>query len=73
MNWFRTGCYSCALAVVLGAFGAHGLKKHVDPAMIEIWQTAVQYHFIHSFGMIFTALAPKTSDNAGTKSSGLVY
>lgn len=64
-SWFKTGCYSCALAVALGAFGAHGLKSRVDPAMIEIWQTAVQYHFIHAFGMMLNAVAPKVSDNAG--------
>eukprot|EP01127_Copromyxa_protea_P006236 TRINITY_DN16055_c0_g1_i1.p1 TRINITY_DN16055_c0_g1~~TRINITY_DN16055_c0_g1_i1.p1 ORF type:complete len:113 (+),score=22.62 TRINITY_DN16055_c0_g1_i1:1-339(+) len=65
MTWFRTGCFSCALAVTLGAFGAHGLKKHVEPAMLEVWSTSVNYHFIHAFGMILNALAPRTSERAG--------
>lgn len=36
------------LAVALGAFGAHGLKSILDPAMMQVWQTAVQYHLVHA-------------------------
>mgnify|MGYP000907413151 CR=1 FL=1 len=37
-----------ALAVVLGAFGAHGLKSILTPESLATWQTAVFYHLIHS-------------------------
>jgi len=37
------------LAVALGAFGAHGLEKLlVENKTVEIWKTAVFYHFIHT-------------------------
>ena len=37
------------LAVGLGAFGAHGLEKLLaDNKTLEIWKTAVFYHFIHA-------------------------
>jgi uncharacterized membrane protein YgdD (TMEM256/DUF423 family) len=37
------------LAVVLGAFGAHGLKAVLTQnGMVSIWETAVFYHFIHA-------------------------
>ncbi len=36
-----------ALAVGLGAFGAHGLKPHLDAYQTEIFNKAVLYHFIH--------------------------
>ncbi len=37
-----------ALAVALGAFGAHALRDRVSPAMLEIWRTAGAYHLLHS-------------------------
>ena len=40
----RTGLWLLALAVIFGAFGAHGLKAMVTPDRIEIWDTAVRYH-----------------------------
>ena len=34
--------------VGLGAFGAHGLKTVLSPDMMTVWQTAVQYHLVHT-------------------------
>jgi uncharacterized membrane protein YgdD (TMEM256/DUF423 family) len=67
MNWFKTGAASCAIAVALGAFGAHGLKSRgIEPYLLEIWSTAVQYHFIHALGMMLNGVAPGgPSHNAG--------
>jgi uncharacterized membrane protein YgdD (TMEM256/DUF423 family) len=42
-----------ALAVGLGAFGAHSLKKILSPEQMDIWHTAVQYHFYHTFALLF--------------------
>jgi uncharacterized membrane protein YgdD (TMEM256/DUF423 family) len=39
-------------AVGLGAFGAHALKAHLDPAMTAVWQTAVQYHAWHALALL---------------------
>jgi uncharacterized membrane protein YgdD (TMEM256/DUF423 family) len=49
-----------ASAVVLGAFGAHALKGIVDAAGLEIWHTAVQYHFWHALALFVAVvgLAP---------------
>ena len=40
----RTGLWLLALAVIFGAFGAHGLKAMVTPDRLETWDTAVRYH-----------------------------
>lgn len=45
-------------AVILGAFGAHGIKPRVSTAELETWQTAVQYHFYHTFALLFLSLLP---------------
>lgn len=41
-----------ALGVMLGAFGAHGLKAHLGQAGLETWQTAVTYHLIHTLALL---------------------
>ena len=42
-----------ALAVVLGAFGAHALKQLIDPAALAIWTKGVEYQFYHTFALLF--------------------
>ncbi|GMV99497.1 MAG: membrane protein [Candidatus Hydrogenedentota bacterium] len=44
-----------ALAVGLGAFGAHGLKDRLSTEMLAVWHTAVQYHFYHAIAMLAVA------------------
>ena len=43
------------LAVVMGAFGAHGLRDRITPAELEIWKTAVDYHFYHTLALLFVS------------------
>lgn len=40
------------LAVVVGAFGAHGLKSHLSTEMLATWKTGVEYHFYHALGLL---------------------
>jgi uncharacterized membrane protein YgdD (TMEM256/DUF423 family) len=45
----RVGAVLGALAVALGAFGAHGLKQVLETnGTTAIWEKAVFYHFIHA-------------------------
>lgn len=41
-----------ALAVGLGAFGSHGLKDILSPESLDVWRTAVSYHFIHTVALL---------------------
>lgn len=50
------GALSCALAVITGAFGAHGLERVVDAQGLAWWKTAVEYHFIHALGLLACGL-----------------
>lgn len=45
------------LAVVLGAFGAHGLRDKVDAQALANWKTGVEYQFYHGLALLFLALA----------------
>ncbi len=42
-------------AVLLGAFGAHSVADSLTPARMAIYQTAVQYHLIHTLALLATA------------------
>ncbi len=49
------GSINAALAVMLGAFGAHGLKDKLTESMMGVFQTGVQYHFYHALGLFAVA------------------
>ena len=60
MTHTRIAAASGLLAVVLGAFGAHGLKDLlVQNGTAAIWEKAVFYHFIHAV-MLFVLAERKT-------------
>ena len=67
------GALNLALAVALGAFGAHGLKARVTAEQLAWWHTGVNYHFIHALGILAIGMLI-TSQPAlsGLRSSGLV-
>jgi uncharacterized membrane protein YgdD (TMEM256/DUF423 family) len=55
---FRIGAALCFLAVALGAFGAHALKSTLESnAMLEVWNKAVLYHFLHAIALVVLALS----------------
>ena len=59
MNWSATGAAALGLAVILGAFGAHGLKDRLDAYSASVYEKAVFYHFIHALGLLIVPLLLK--------------
>ena len=45
-----------ALSVILGAFGAHALKKIVPPDSVATFETGVRYQFYHTFALFAVAI-----------------
>jgi uncharacterized membrane protein YgdD (TMEM256/DUF423 family) len=41
-----------ALAVVMGAFGAHMLKDMITPERLSAYRTGVEYHFFHVLALL---------------------
>jgi uncharacterized membrane protein YgdD (TMEM256/DUF423 family) len=59
------GGLNALAAVALGAFGAHGLKAHLSPQMLDVYRTGVDYHMWHALGLVFVGLlAPQISNHA---------
>ncbi|NPU95234.1 MAG: DUF423 domain-containing protein [Gammaproteobacteria bacterium] len=50
------GAVAMALGVVLGAFGAHGLKSRLTPDLLAVYQTGVEYHLYHALGLILVGI-----------------
>ena len=45
-----------ALAVVFGAFGAHGLKALLSDQQLNAYQTGVEYHFYHALATVLVGV-----------------
>src|SRR5207244_10240739 len=55
--FFRSAAAFCFLAVALGAFGAHSLRSTLEThGMLDVWNKAVLYHFIHALALFVLAL-----------------
>ena len=53
----RIAAALCFLAVALGAFGAHALRSTLETrGMLDAWNKAVLYHFIHAIALFALAL-----------------
>lgn len=56
INWIGIAAINMAIAVALGAFGAHGLKSLVSTQQLEWWHTATLYLFVHALGLLLVGL-----------------
>lgn len=61
------------LSVCLGAFAAHGLKNHIPPESLTIWQTGVQYQMYHALALLGVSLLYPTSASKALKLAGLAF
>ena len=54
--FLMAGALNAALAVMLGAFGAHGLRGRLPADLLAIYQTGCQYHVYHALGLLLVGL-----------------
>jgi uncharacterized membrane protein YgdD (TMEM256/DUF423 family) len=58
-----------ALATACGAFGAHALKTLLAPERLQLWETAVRYHFFQALGLLGVGLTLRTLDTGALRSA----
>ena len=66
--WIRIGAVFGFLAVAIGAFGAHGLKEHLEKlGRSATFETGVHYHFYHALALLAVGLVagPHRAGTAG--------
>jgi uncharacterized membrane protein YgdD (TMEM256/DUF423 family) len=61
-----------ALATACGAFGAHALKTHLAPDRLQLWETAVRYHFFQALGLLGVGLALRSLDAAMLRNAAVL-
>lgn len=54
MTWTKAGAFSMAAFVLLGAFGAHGLKETIGEDMY-VYKTATYYHALHGLALFIVS------------------
>jgi uncharacterized membrane protein YgdD (TMEM256/DUF423 family) len=67
------GTLLAGLAVALGAFGAHGLKKLVDADTVSIYQTGVQYQMYHALALLVVGILAQRMENTWMNYAGFFF
>ena len=73
MLWVKAGGFLMMAAVILGAFGAHGLKHKLSSEMMEIFKTASLYHMVHGLGLFIVAWLSTTTQDPKIGSAGTLF
>lgn len=60
------------LGVLLGAFGAHALKKILSPEMLDVYKTGVEYQFCHAIGLLLVGLIGFHLESKWLRLSGIL-
>jgi len=61
------------LSVILGAFGAHVLKGIINPEMLEVYKTGVQYQFYHTFALISVGILMNFNQSKALRWSAYLF
>lgn len=72
-SFIKTAAVSGAIAVALGAFGAHKLKELLPAGDLQIFETAVRYQFYHVFALLAAGILYATFPGKAMRWSGLLF
>ncbi len=68
----KTASIFLALAVIIGAFGAHGLKSHISAELLQTYKTGVEYHFYHALGLLLLGILAVSKPSKWIKWSAIL-
>ena len=72
-GFVTTGALLGAVAVALGAFGAHGLKKIVPAETVQTFQTGVQYQMYHALPLVLTGILYEKCSPRPARTAGFLF
>ena len=72
-GWFGIGAVAGAVGVMLGAFGAHGLKSRVDADLLAVFETGVRYHMYHALALLAVGWAASRWPGGWVNASGWAF
>lgn len=71
--FIRFAAIFAALAVLLGAFGAHYLKSILGESGVGTFNTGVEYQFYHALALMFTGFLLSTTSSKGLIWAGRLF
>ncbi|MDH3628316.1 MAG: DUF423 domain-containing protein [Acidobacteriota bacterium] len=72
-GWFGVGALLAGVGVLLGAFGAHGLKGRVTPELLVIFETGVRYQLFHALGLLSVGWAATRAPSTWISVAGWAF
>lgn len=72
-RFLKIAFIAAALAVALGAFGAHALKQLLEEQQLQTYQTAVQYHFYHALALALAGLLQLNYNSKWLRYGGTLF
>ena len=73
INWVATGAVLAALAVIIGAFGAHGLESRVDAGLLDTFETGARYHMYHALALLAVGWLAAQRPGRWTSAAGWLF
>jgi uncharacterized membrane protein YgdD (TMEM256/DUF423 family) len=67
------GSLSAAIAVALGAFGAHFLRGRLTPELSSVFEVGVRYHTYHALALLVVAWTSTRWPGAATSAAGWLF
>ena len=71
--FFIAGALAAGIAVVAGAFGAHGLEGRVSPNRLETFKTGVTYQMYHALALLFVGWAALQGSSGAVTWAGYAF
>ncbi len=70
-SWVAAGALCCAVSVIAGAFGAHGLQSRLDADALALWETAARYFMYSGIGVVLIGLFGVSQAAGGVAARGI--
>jgi uncharacterized membrane protein YgdD (TMEM256/DUF423 family) len=71
--WLLLGATNAFLAVVAGAFAAHGLRRVLDLDMLDTFRTAATYEMYHALALILVGLLAERHPSVWADAAGYAF
>jgi len=72
-SWVQIGSVAMFLGVALGAFGAHALRERLTDYYLDVYKTAVLYHFIHGLALFVVAWLSAQQSDPKVQTAGIFF
>ena len=72
-GWLVVGAVAGGLGVMLGAFGAHGLKTRVPAELLAVFETGVRYQMYHALALVAVGLLALRAPSGWLTAAGWLF